>query len=335
MQVEKFSNSLQKVVCPSCQSTHHFGATQDITDAQVPTIEKVSNQNSKMQSLDPKFDQRTIDQEIFWRCGVCESSYHFNLNRVTTQGIKVTCTTCFSFFILQKVGVMVDLDHMVMQEVSADKVLPSQFSPEERGFLPPEIDASEVSGRFNLNTLQEALAQEEAKAAFEKKEDTVKTEIKPQPVFETTNVQAPTPPVAPKTNPYIQQPGFRTSPGTSTNLSDQKVEIKANDANWINSFKSFNTQKKDFKFSPVEVSTEFVEHNPKRKPNFIEKNLTKISLWVAGFCVFCLIVVFAYDWYESTKKKPEPVAEPAPQEQQQEAPADNTKPRYGFPTLDE
>jgi hypothetical protein len=347
VQVEKFSNSLQKVVCPSCQSFHYFGTKQDTKQAGEPTIEKVFSQSIKVPATDPKLDSGSIDQEIFWRCGVCESSYHFNLNKVTSQGIKVTCTTCFCFFVLQKVGVMVDLDHMLMHEVSADKPLPSTLPPDELA-VPPMIDINEVSGKFNLQSIQEALAEAEAQ------EHTVKTEIKPIPT-----VSVPTPklqPIQPKSTmpappsilsttsnskPNVQSQIQRATtpaatPQPAVKISDRKSEIKEVDKALVNSFKSFNSQRKEFKFNPAEVSTEFVEHNPQRKKNLVEEYMVQVSIWIAGVSILSLAIVFGWEWYETKKLKDSPPP-PVPVES---VPTDQTtptpdKPQYGFPVLED
>jgi hypothetical protein len=346
VQVEKFSNSLQKVVCPSCQSFHYFGSSQEISNTQTPSIEKVFNQNSNFPTLDSKIEQRTIQQELYWRCGVCETGYHFNLDRVTSQGIKVTCTTCFSFFVLQKVGIMVDLDHMVMHEVSPDIVLPSQLPPSER-IMVPEIDINEVSGKFNMNTLQEEILKistnktkspvvgktANADAIF--KPESSKPKMPPVPTFSMESSQ---PKIPPKSNPYVQYPSTRTNAlQPEIKLSDKSVEIKPNDAAWVNSFKSLNTQRREFNLSPqVEVSSvTFLEDSPTRSKNIIEKNLSSISLWIAGVCILALAIVFAYDWYEARQvaKNPPPAEPVAPQETT--LPNGSPKPQYGFPVLEE
>lgn len=347
MQVEKFTNSLQKVVCPSCQSSHYFGATQDIKDALEPTIEKMMVQNTTIPSLDPKFEQRTIDQEIFWRCGVCESSYHFNLQRVTSHGIKVTCNTCFNFFILQKVGIMVDMDHMIMHEVTPEKMDQSAQVPnaQDHGILPPMIEESEVSGKFDLASLTERKkAMEEATAA----------QISASPDFtvlepEPTGVGMAIPPTSPiitkaKTNPAVNVPPapipsapaakkkeFVTTPGAK--LPSTPLQVKAADVALVDSFKSYHSKKRDFKIDKkYEISSvTFIEPNAQRKKkSFMEENMVKISVWISGISVFCLIVVFAYDWYESKHQKPV-----APVIQQDVAPTDTSKPKYVFPDMTE
>ncbi len=361
VQVEKFSNSLQKVVCPSCQSFHYFGAAQDTSGTEVPSIEKVFNKNAKIPAIDSKFEERSIHQELYWRCGVCESGYHFNLDRVTSQGIKVTCSTCFSFFILQKVGVMVDLDHMVMHEVSPDKILSSQLPPDERG-IPPEIDINEVSGKVNMHQLQEEMAKistneiqpqmtdepTRAESSYNRPESS-RPKIPPKPFPKESSQpkvapkpfpnESSQPKIPPKANPYIQpQSTTRINTQPSVTISDKPVEIKPNDVAWVNSFKSFNTQRREFKLPPeAEISSVmFLEHNPKREKNIIEKNLSKISMWIAGICIFCLAVVFAYDWYltRQEEKNPKPV-EPAPVQRETILPDGSPKPQYGFPVLEE
>lgn len=360
---------------------------QDMKGAAEPTIEKLMVQNSKIPAIDPKFEQRTVSQEVFWRCGVCESNYHFNLDRVTSNGIKVTCNTCFNFFVLQKVGIMVDMDHMIMQDIgTADKIPSTQIqNAEKRGILPPVIDESEVSGRFNLNTLTSNLKKTEmlevelddgievtetpvlapiptnvesfipplvksqtkqpkpktppAKdiTAFHTPDS--KTETNPSAKITTPAASAQTNPstkivkptqsipktsAASKTNPFITTPAVK--------LSDKKINIQAADQVLVNSFKSFNMQKREFKIDQKHESTSvtFIENNPKRKISVIEKNLITISIWISGICIFSLLVVFAYDWYESRHQKSTPV-----QVIEETTPQAETKTRHGFPEMGE
>lgn len=346
VQVEKLSNSLQKVVCPSCQCFHHFGASQKDSNAQSPTIEKVFSQNSSPTKTPATQEQHTIEQEVFWRCGVCETNYHFNLDKVTAQGVKVTCTTCFSFFILQKASVMVDLDHMLMHEVSPDKALPTNIPPENLLVHPPEIDEKEVSGKFNLSQLQEEMAKistnetvppimntpRPPKTIGFGTNESSKPKMPPPPQFLKESSK---PKVPPKTNAYVQTPSTKTTTQPSIHLSDKPVDIKPNDMAWVNSFKSFNTQRRQFKM-PQQIETTsvtFTEHNPRQKKTWIDRYLAKASIWTASICAFALLIVFGYRWYEKKYELEKPNSNEITHEPTKSI--DPNKPVYGFPQLGE
>jgi hypothetical protein len=134
IQIEKISTSLHKVICPSCQNFHYFGAPQEKTKTNKPTIEKVGSSHTKNLGIEASTDQK-VSQELFWKCGICEENYNFNLNQVSGSGTKISCTTCFNFFILQQLGAMVDLDHMVIHEWTPDQKTPREESQTKETIL--------------------------------------------------------------------------------------------------------------------------------------------------------------------------------------------------------
>ncbi len=152
VQIEKLSNALQKITCPSCQTFYYFGQKQADMETTEPSIERVNTIIGKIPTMNTP-ENTAESKEIFWRCGTCDSNYHFNMNRVTANGAKITCNTCFQYFVLQKIGNMMDLDHILTQEVSNKILLHKPSDRLQRDFL-STIDDKEVSGRFDMSALK-------------------------------------------------------------------------------------------------------------------------------------------------------------------------------------
>ena len=58
-------------------------------------------------------------------------------------------------------------------------------------------------------------------------------------------------------------------------------------------------------------------------------------VWFSGICVFCLAVVFAYDWYLTKQEAKKPVVEETAPAPEPVRPDGSPKPQYGFPDLGE
>ena len=154
--VQKFTGNFQKLVCPSCRSFHYFGQSLDSDTSSDPTIENLTQEASKDSSPGPTIPSA----DISWKCGVCSSPYHFNLDRTTESGVKITCTTCFQFFILQRIHSMVDMDQMVMTDsLSQESLAKRQPSPQIKK-TPPAFEEEEVSQRFRRDEMEARMKSE-------------------------------------------------------------------------------------------------------------------------------------------------------------------------------